>query len=269
MVDSEKNERRVYLVTSCKGGVGKSTVSANLAMAFASEERRVLIVDCDFSNRSLDLIFGVEDRVVYDICDLAFGRADARRAVIVDGRCDRLHFIPAPMMRDDVLTSEKLTAAILDAADAFDCDVVIIDTPGASDDTLGLVAPCADAAVIVAAHQATSVRGAEKMGYLLDDLGVSEQYLIINRYDGEAVLDRKRPGLSELTDKTHVRLIGVIPESAQLEAAQERGELACQIKKDRAKVAAAFDETARRLLNERIPLMSYVSERRRRKLLYT
>ena len=98
---------------------------------------------------------------------------------------------------------------------------------------------------------------------------MTKQFLLINRYDSDEVLAGNRPGLNELIDKTHIPLVGVIPESRRLELAQEKGKLATELRRDKEGVLAAFDETARRLCNERVPLMSYVSERKRRKLLYT
>jgi septum site-determining protein MinD len=260
---------KTFLITSCKGGVGKSTVAANIAMAVANHGKRVLLVDCDFSNRSLDLILGCEEEVVYDICDLVTGRATAARTVMQDSREARLNFIAAPHFKKDEFTPEQFAEAVMAAAKEFFCEYVFIDTPGAVDGTLQLVAKAADAALIVTSHQPTTVRGAEKTGYQLEDLGVQEQYLVINRYDKKGVLDGTSPGLNWLIDHTHVPLIGVIPDSKDLEKAQIAGKLACQLKRDRQKSRDAFDEVARRICGERIPIMSYLPEKKRRKLLYS
>lgn len=260
---------KTFLITSCKGGVGKSTVAANIAMAVANHGKRVLLVDCDFSNRSLDLILGYEENVVYDICDLVTGRATASRTVMQDSREPRLSFIAAPHFKKDDFTPGQFAEAVSAAAREYFCEYVFIDTPGALDGTLPLVAPAADGALIVTSHQPTTVRGAEKTGYQLEDLGVKEQYLIINRYDKKGVLDGTSPGLNWLIDRTHVPLIGVIPDSPDLEKAQISGKLACEMRRDREKAQCAFDEVARRLCGERIPIMSYLPEKKRRKLLYS
>ena len=265
----EKRAFRTYIVTSCKGGIGKSTVTANLAMAVAARGHNVLMIDCDFSNRSLDLIMGVEDKVVYDICDLVCERSELSRCVIRDSRNENLYFIPAPLVKVDEFSPEKFSAAVIAAAEELKCEYVFIDTPGASDSTLPLVADVADSALIVASHQPTSVRGAEKMGVMLEDFGVPELHLVINRYDGEQVLKGNRPGINSLIDRTHVRLIGVIPDSDTLELEQENGILACQITGDKTGAPVAFEELAARICGERIPLMSFVNEKKRRKLLYS
>lgn len=260
---------KTFLITSCKGGVGKSTVAANIAMAVANHGKRVLLVDCDFSNRSLDLILGCEEDVLYDICDLVTGRAPASRVVMQDRRDPRLNFIAAPHFKKDDFTPEQFAEAVSAAAREFFCEYVFIDTPGALDGTLPLVSKMADGALIVTSHQPTTVRGAEKTGYQLEDLGIKEQYLVINRYDKKGVLDGTSPGLNWLIDHTHVPLIGVVPDSKDLEKAQISGKLACELRRDRENVCSAFDEVARRLGGERIPIMSYLSEKTRRKLLYS
>ncbi len=260
---------RSFLITSCKGGVGKSTVAANIAMAVAARGKRVLLIDCDFSNRSLDLILGQEENVVYDICDLVMGRAEISGAVMQDSREPRLNFIAAPHFKKDEFTPEQFADAVNAAAKEYFCEYVFIDTPGAFDSTLPLVAKAAESALIVTSHQPTTVRGAEKTGYQLEDLGIREQFLVINKFDKKGVLTGMSPGLNWLIDHTHVPLIGVIPESKDLDKAQIIGKLACELRRDRENVREAFDEVARRICGERIPIMSYLSEKKRRKLLYS
>ncbi len=267
-MSAQKTSRyRSYLVTSCKGGIGKSTVSANIAASLTELGHRVLAVDCDFSNRSLDLIFGCQDAVVNDITDLAFGKTTPEQTVIQVPGINGLYFIPAPAVCREMFTTDQLSSAIDSAAKAFDCDIVFIDTPGAADWILPVVAPVADTALIVASHMPTSIRGAEKTGFFLETMGVTEQYLIVNRFDMKKVRSGERPGLTDLIDRTKVRLIGVIPDSSELELAQEKGILACKNSRKKDYAEAAFDETAARLCGERIPIMSFLPERKRRMLL--
>lgn len=274
----DARERQTYIVTSCKGGIGKSTVAANLACALAQSGHRTLIIDCDFSNRSLDLIFGCEDSVIYDICDLTAERVSPARVIMGSERCDELFFIPAPLEKSDDFDSCRFKRAVNLAADSVNAEFVIIDTPGASDGIVSVVAEAADGAIIIASHQPTSIRGAEKMGYILEKSGLCEQYLIINMFDSAAVLSGERPGINELIDKTHIKLIGIIPSSPTLAAEQEKGRLAVdgkltgkgvKVKKGCRAAAEAFRETAMRLCSERVPLMAGMPERKRKKLLYT
>ena len=101
-MDSRSNKGiKTFLITSCKGGVGKSTVAANIAFSIAASGKRVLLVDCDFSNRSLDLILGYDENVFFDICDLVCGRATASKTVMQDHREERLNFIAAPHFKKE------------------------------------------------------------------------------------------------------------------------------------------------------------------------
>ncbi len=270
--------RHTYIVTSCKGGVGKSTVAANLAAVLAHSGHRTLLIDCDLSNRSLDLILGLEDRVIYDICDLTSGCVSADRVIISSDRSDELFFISAPLVNGETFTADGLSDAVTRAADEVNAEFVFIDTPGTADGIISVVSAVADGAIIVASHQPTSIRGAEKMGYILSEAGVDEQYLIINMFDTDAVLSGERSGINELIDKTHIPLLGVIPMSSALAAEQEKGRLAVdgkqtrrgfKVKKGCATAYEAFCETARRLCSERVPLLAGVPERKRKKLLYT
>ncbi len=265
-----KDENGVYVcvVTSCKGGIGKSTVCANLAAALAARGRRVLCVDCDYSNRALDLIFGVDGRLTPGV-DRYINEDMTPSDAVMTVREGELWFIPGPEKNVVLRDAARFERKILDAARAFGCNTIFIDTPGASDGILPAVVPMADTGIVVASHMPTSIRGAERMGQMLAEYGVSERLLIVNRFDASDVLKGLRPGVNELIDRTYIRLIGVVPDSKKLELAQEQGLLADEILRDRDRTSEAFDEIAARLCGERVPLMSYLPRSLRRKLTRT
>ena len=260
---------KTVIVTSCKGGVGKSTVTANLAYALAKRGKRTLALDCDFSNRSLDLIFGHENSVIYDICDVIYGRAEIEDAVIKDGRSENLFFCPAPLEKEEDFSSEAFYEALEKAKEKFELDFIIIDTPGASGGIVEMVAERADEALIVVSHQPTATRAAERTGMMLDSMGVKEQRLIVNAFDADAVSKELRLGVNELIDKTRTRIIGIVPQDYELSLSQEYGMLCAQIdNKNMKRIAVAFDNIAARLCSASVPLLRKVyGTKKRRELL--
>ncbi len=260
---------KTVIITSCKGGVGKSTVTANLAFALALIGKRVLAVDCDFSNRSLDLIFGCEDSVVYDISDVISDRCDIEKAIITDSRSENLFFCAAPLETEEDFSSESFYAALEKARLRYALDFILIDTPGASGETVELVAKNADMALIVVSHQPTAARAAERTGQMLDRLGISDQRLVVNSFDSEAVINGLRSGINELIERTHTRLIGIIPHEYELSLSQEYGRLSAEVdNKSMKRIAAAFDNIASRICGNNRPLLKKVFYgKKRRELL--
>lgn len=262
-----RNSCKFILITSCKGGVGKSTVTANLALALASRGKRVLAVDCDFSNRTLDLLFGCEDSVLYDLFDVMDGSVPARDAIIADRRADSLHLLPAPFFgkgKTEADFADHFSALLQRIAEEEEYDFMLIDTPGSAEALLKLAASFADMALIVAGHHPAAIRGAEKTGMLLDGCGVEEQYLVINRFDIDAVMDRTRPGINSLIDMTHTPIIGVIPEDRGLELGQESGKLYTE--SAARNTTCAVNNIAARLMKETVPLFRGFRRIRRRRL---
>ncbi len=261
-----KSSCQTIIITSCKGGVGKSTVTANLAFAIANRGKRVLTVDCDFSNRSLDLIFGCEDSVVYDICDVICGRCDIERAVLADRRNENLFFCAAPLEAEESFGAEKISEVLAAAKEKFNLDYILIDTPGASPETVELVSSEADMALIIVSHQPTAARAAERTGMTLDRLGIKDQRLIVNSFDAEAVVSGLRTGINELIDKTHTRLVGIIPHEYELSLSQEYGKLCAEVdNKNMRRISAAFDNIAARVCGVSRPLLKkvYYGKKRR------
>ena len=263
---SRASSCQIVIITSCKGGVGKSTVTANLAFALAGRGKRVLAVDCDFSNRSLDLIFGCEDSVIYDICDVIYGRCDIERAVISDGRSENLFFCGAPLETEESFDSEQFFAVLDEAKEKFDLDFILIDTPGAVGETVELVSKKANMALIIVSHQPTAARAAERTGMTLDRLGLKDQRLIVNAFDADAVINGLRSGVNELIDKTHTRLAGIIPHEYELSLSQEYGKLCAEVdNKSMKRIATAFDNIAARICGVSRPLLKkvYYGKKRR------
>ncbi|MBQ7172159.1 MAG: P-loop NTPase [Clostridia bacterium] len=260
----EKSKR--ILVTSCKGGVGKSTVAANLACALAVRGKRTLLVDMDLGNRSLDIMLGVEGGALFDISDLAAGRAPAGKVTLSPLPDAPLFFCPAPYRYDGTLTEETLEKALSELEALAGADVTLLDTSGGADCSVRLCAACSSYAVIVTTPAPSAVRAAEKSGDLLFEFGISDCGLVVNRMEREIKKAKEHLGVSEMIDRTAVRVIGIVPEDERLALCTERGEAAVAAGK-RPDSAAAFSNIAARLCGENVPLLFGVAGVKKRKKL--
>ena len=264
------SKTRVILVTSCKGGVGKSTVTANLGLALARSGHRTLLVDCDFGNRCLDLILGTEDEMLYDISDVCEGRVEMNEAAVTDRRSSNLLAVAAPYLApeqhdfsvpDKEIFCSKLTAA----GESMQLDYILIDTPGALGAPLELAAAAADSALIVSTHHPTALRAADGTASALSALGVTDCSMVINSFDPDSVLLGYRAGVIEMIDRAVLGIVGVIPYDPVFAIGGEHGELVYEL--NCRNVTAAFDNIAARIRGETVPLFTGWKGIKRKKLL--
>lgn len=257
--------RRIF-ITSSKGGVGKSTVAANLSFAFAALGYRTLVIDFDLSNRSLDMLFGCENRVLYDIGDLIDGVAEAQDVVL--RHSPRLYFVPGYAVCRKAPAKASVEKA-LEKLEAYTrADVVLFDTSGSADSSAKIISKLADAAIVVSTESAVSIRAAESSAALLAEAGVRNQWLVINRFR-TSLFGRDRAAVSEIIDRTRLPIIGLVPHSEYLASEQEEGRLIAEAEyRDNCRLA--FRNIARRLTGREVPLFdgfSRMSDLRRRLLL--
>lgn len=258
---------RRILVTSCKGGVGKSTVSIGIATALATLGKRVLLIDFDLGNRSLDLMLGMQDSFIYDICDLTSGRADCDAVVHVHPDHPNLAFIGAPFRYAGDADAESFKAAMDKLEDAYDFDYVFVDTSGGAHESVTISAPACDTGLIVSSQNPTAIRGAEKSGMLLDEHGVAEQYLIINGFDTDIESFNRRAGVLEMIDRTRTQLLGIIPMDTEINLLSEEGKNVFG-KKKKSNSRTAFENIARRLSGESVALMKGFKRFKRNKFIF-
>lgn len=259
---------KTILITSCKGGVGKSTVAANLSAALAFLGKRVILADMDLGNRSLDLILGCEDDVVYDVEDVCVGDVDLDRALIRLNKGGEILFLPAPFMYSGRIDKANFSRTIEDMKAAYSPDYIILDTSGGAGISVELCSSVADRAIIVSSRNPASVRAAQKSAALLDDWGVGIVQLVINCFELDRRSNQDRAGILSIIDSTGVSLLGIVPRDRDVEILCERSRLPFESKKSISRTA--FENIARRIAGERVHLLSSIKglkERQRRRIL--
>jgi septum site-determining protein MinD len=241
---------RVITVTSGKGGVGKTTTTANLAVALAAAGDKVVCIDADIGLRNLDVIMGLENRIVYDLVDIVEGRARLRQAMIKDKRLPELYLIPAAQTRDKAAVSPSDMIKLCNDLRG-EVDWVLVDSPaGIERGFRNAVAP-ADQVLIVTNPEVSAVRDADRIVGLLEAEEKGPGYLIINRVKPEMVKRGDMLSTEDVLDILAIPLIGVVPEDEIILVSSNRGAPAAMDDKNRA--GQAFRDVARRLKGEDVP----------------
>ena len=242
---------QVVFVTSGKGGTGKSSVSVGLGAALALRGRRTLLIDGDAGLRSLDIMMGVADQVVYDLNDVFDGRCEPIRAIVESSVIEGFSLLPAPSssrLEEDPADMRRLCRGL-----ARYFDMVLIDSPAGVGPEFSICAAAADRAFVVALPDPVCIRSAERVGRLLQSAGVSDRRLIINRYDPSVIRNGLVTDLDEVIDRVGLQLLGVIPEDGVLRACFSRGAPL----EEKSPAGAAFARLAARLDGEKVPIGIY------------
>ncbi len=244
---------KVVTVTSGKGGVGKTTATANLAAALAADGDKVVCVDTDIGLRNLDVVLGLENRIVYDLVDVIEGRCRLRQAMIRDKRLPELHLIPAAQTRDKSAVSPSDMVRLCDDLRG-ECDWIMIDSPaGIERGFRNAVAP-ADVVIVITNPEVSAVRDADRIIGLVEAEEKGPARLVINRLRPEMVKRGDMLGIEDILELLAVDLIGVIPEDENVVTSTNRG---LPIALDgKTKAGQAFRNIARRLKGEDVPFLN-------------
>ena len=241
----------VVVITSGKGGVGKTTTSANLGAALASLGRSVVLVDADIGLRNLDVVMGLENRIVYDLVDVVEGYARMRQALIRDKRFDNLCLLPAAQTKDKTAVNpDQMRTLCRELREEF--DFVLIDSPAGIEQGFRNAIAGADHALVVATPEVSSVRDADRIIGLLEAERMPPPRLIINRMRAAMARRGDMMDIGDIIDILAIKLIGVVPEDEAIVVSTNRGEPAVLLQSSRA--GAAYRDIARRLLGEALPM---------------
>ena len=238
---------KTIVVTSGKGGVGKTTTVANLGAGLAREGKRVVMIDTDIGLRNLDVVLGLENRIVFDLVDVAEGTCRLQQALIKDKRYDGLYLLPAAQTRDKMAVSTDQMKVIVAELEK-DFDYVVIDCPAGIEQGFKNAIAGARSAVIVTVPEVSSVRDADRIIGLLNAEGITDIALIVNRIRPELVKKGDMLAIDDTLDILGIDLIGVIPEDEHILRSSNLGEPALTDKKSTA--GQAFVNVAKRVLGE-------------------
>lgn len=251
---------RIIVVTSGKGGVGKTTTSASFATGLALRGHKSAVIDFDVGLRNLDLIMGCERRVVYDLINVIQGEANLNQALIKDRQCDNLFVLAASQTRDkDSLTKEGVEKVLNDLA-AMDFEYIVCDSPAGIETGALMAMHFADEALVVTNPEISSVRDSDRiLGILasktrraIEGKEAIKEHLLITRYNPNRVDQGQMLSLEDIQDILRIKLLGVIPESESVLQASNQGTPAVHMKGT--DVSEAYKDVIDRFLGEDKPM---------------
>lgn len=239
----------IFVITSGKGGVGKTTTTANLGVALARLGKQVALVDADIGLRNLDLVLGLEKRIVYDVVDLAEGRCQPRQALIKDKRINGLFLMPAAQTKDKESVSEAQMARVVHSL-GTDFDVVLIDCPAGIEHGFRNAVAGADEAIVVTMPEVSAIRDADRV---IGMLGSRRARLVVNRVRPDMVRTGDMLSVDDVSQILGRDVLGVVPDDEEIIDTTNRGQ---PVSLDPGRrLSAIYATMARRLMGEDIPAL--------------
>ncbi|HGJ67005.1 TPA: septum site-determining protein MinD [bacterium] len=245
--------KKSFVVTSGKGGVGKTTITSNLGTALALLDRKVCVVDADIGLRNLDVVMGLENRVVYDLVHVIEGECRLKQALIKHKRAEGLYLLPASQTRNkEAITPDQMRELINKLKDEEQFDYILVDCPAGIEHGFKNAIAGADEALIVTTPEISAIRDADRIIGLLQAAEMYEPKLIINRLSFDMVKKGDMMDKEDIIDILAIELIGVVPEDEKIIVSTNEGEPI--VFDDDSKSASAFRRIARRIEGEAIPI---------------
>ncbi len=249
---------KVVVVTSGKGGVGKTTTSASFATGLAMRGYKTAVIDFDVGLRNLDLIMGVERRVVYDFVNVTQGEANLKQALIRDKRVNNLYILPASQTRDKDALEKEAVGRVIDELKSSRFDYIICDSPAGIERGAYLALYYADEALIVTNPEVSSVRDSDRILGILDSKSKAaeegrqvKQHLVLTRYSPERVNDGEMLSVEDIIEILSIQLLGVIPESESVLSSSNKGDPV--ILDSNTNAGQAYSDLISRFLGDDVP----------------
>ncbi len=247
----------IIVVTSGKGGVGKTTTAANLGIGLANLQKKVVMVDTDIGLRNLDVVLGLENRIVYNLVDVIEGRCRLKQALIRDKRQKELYLLPSAQTRDKTaVTPEQMRKLCDELRTQF--DYVLLDCPAGIEQGFFNAIAGADRAVVVTTPEVSSIRDADRIIGILESSGLSDVFLIINRIRPDMVRRGEMMSVEDVEEILAVPLIGVIPDDEQVVVATNQGE---PVTGAGSLAGRAYQNISRRILGEEVPYLDLTAKK--------
>lgn len=248
----------VIVITSGKGGVGKTTSTANIGTGLAMLGKKVVLLDTDIGLRNLDVVMGLENRIVYDLIDVLEGNCRLKQALIKDKRYEGLYLLPAAQTKDkSAVTPEQVMNLCKELKKEF--DIVLIDSPAGIEQGFKNAIAGADRAIVVTTPEVSAVRDADRIIGLLEAHDLGNSFLLINRIRYDMVKRRDMMTIDDIIDILAIDLIGVIPDDEKIIISTNRGEPVVSDSNSRA--GQGFRNITRRILGEQVPIMDLDMEK--------
>ncbi|MEM1502305.1 septum site-determining protein MinD [Domibacillus sp. 8LH] len=248
------------VITSGKGGVGKTTTTANLGTALALQEKKVCLVDTDIGLRNLDVVMGLENRIIYDLVDVVEERCKTHQALVKDKRFnDLLYLLPAAQTTDKSAVTPEQMKKLVDELKQ-DYDYILIDCPAGIEQGYKNAVAGADRAIVVTTPEKSSVRDADRViGLLEKEEGMAPPKLVVNRIRNHMVKEGDMLDVDEVAAHLSIELIGIVADDDEVIKSSHNGEPVAHNPNNRASIA--YRNIARRILGESVPLQPLEQEK--------
>lgn len=246
----------IIVVTSGKGGVGKTTVTANLGLGLAKLNKKVVVVDTDIGLRNLDVVLGLENRIVYNLIDVIEGSCRMKQVLIRDKQCDNLCLLPSAQTRDKTaITPEQMIKLTDDLAEEF--DYILLDCPAGIEQGFKNAIAGANRAIVVTTPEVSAIRDADRIIGLLQANEMPRVQLVINRLRMDMIRRGEMMSVEDVTEILAVELLGAIPDDEAVVIATNQGEPLCG---QDSMSGQAFLNICRRIAGEDVPFLNFQSK---------